>query len=78
MVKFVLLIVFSLILYAFIKGAVPAGKYYYSNRDYPVYIFDLNCNGTEDSIWDCSYNQSIQSCSHNTYSNKAASVICQC
>ena len=62
---------------SFIKGAIPAGNYY-NNNGYPVYIFDLNCTGTEDSIWDCSYNQTTQSCSHKTYSNKDASVICQC
>ena len=76
MVKFILLIVFSLVLHTFIKGAIPADTYY-NNNGYPVYIFDLNCTGTEDSIWDCSYNQTTQSCSHKTYSNKDASVICQ-
>ena len=39
-----------------------------------VHINDLNCTGSEESIWDCPHNGLNKYCYHY----KDASVICQC
>ena len=45
----------------------------YNEGSLKVYINDLDCNGTEDSIWNCSYN-TIQSYMCNHYGD--AAVAC--
>ncbi|XP_019860164.1 PREDICTED: deleted in malignant brain tumors 1 protein-like [Amphimedon queenslandica] len=40
---------------------------------YPVFIYDLNCTGSENNLWDCPYNDTVRYCS--TYSD--AAIICQ-
>uniref|UniRef100_A0A1X7V0V9 SRCR domain-containing protein n=1 Tax=Amphimedon queenslandica TaxID=400682 RepID=A0A1X7V0V9_AMPQE len=39
----------------------------------PFHIYDLNCNGTEGSIWNCSYNTELTFCWHY----EGAGVHCQ-
>lgn len=48
---------------------------YYNTPYLPIYIQDLNCTGSESSIWDCPHNSSVQHCT--SYYNDA-SVLCQC
>ena len=40
-----------------------------------MYLNYLNCSGLESSVFDCSYNQSID---HSCSQYEDASVICQC
>ena len=46
----------------------------YIESVWPIYINDLNCTGSEDSVWECPYN-GIEgySCNHH----RDASVACQ-
>ena len=44
---------------------------YYSYE--PVHFHDLNCTGTESSIWECPFDNTTQNC----YYRNDASVICQ-
>ena len=54
--------------------------YYYYNYCYyydyysPTYIYDLNCSGIENNIWDCPYNDNYHYCSYY----QDAAVVCQC
>ena len=54
-------------------GAVILPYYSYQSYSHPVYIYDLNCTGIEDSVWGCSHNKNIQYCRPNY----DASVLCQ-
>ena len=65
---------FTIIIIIFIKGAIP-GSGTYISYVWPFGIIDLNCTGEEDSVWNCSYNGTVDyySCS----SNHDASIICQ-
>ena len=51
-------------------GATAYGNYWYN---IPFHIFDLNCNGSEESIWNCSYNTELSFCWHY----EGAGVQCQ-
>ena len=42
----------------------------------PHIIFNMSCNGDEDSIYNCTYSSELPSGS-NCYSGEDASVICQ-
>ena len=52
-------------------GAIPASGYY-TESTWPVGIVNLNCTGSENSIFHCTYNQT-GSC----LPSRDASVICQ-
>ena len=41
----------------------------------PVYIFDLNCTGEEDTIWECPLNGVLTHNCHYYYDD--ASLICE-
>ena len=46
----------------------------YIESAWPIYINDLNCTGSEESLWECPYNAIERySCNHR----QDASVICQ-
>ena len=57
-------------------GAIPQTSnyynYYYSYYS-PIYIYDLNCTGIENSILDCPYDNSYHYCRYN----QDAVVVCQ-
>ena len=46
----------------------------YTERNLPIYISDLNCTGSEESVWECAHN-GIEgySCGYN---RDDASLIC--
>ena len=46
---------------------------YYNHYYHPVHIYDMNCTGTESSIWDCPYDN-ITQCT----TSYDAAVLCQC
>ena len=48
--------------------------YYYYSYYSPIYIYELNCTGVENSILDCPYDDSYQYCSYY----QDAAVVCQC
>ena len=56
-------------------GAVPLPSYYYYHYYHPTYIYELNCTGVENNIWDCPYDDS-----YNYYCSyyQDATVVCQC
>ena len=46
----------------------------YTERTWPIHINDLNCSGSEETIWNCPHNGLISySCNHND----DAAVSCQ-
>ena len=53
---------------AFILGATAFTRYYSGDST----VIDLNCDGTEEKIFDCSYNSIERSCNY-----VAAHVRCQ-
>ena len=57
----------------FYTGSIAAtGSYTESSK--PVYINDLNCTGSEESVWECPHNGIERySCNHR----QDASVMCQ-
>ena len=55
-------------------GAIVISHYYYYHYYYPVHVHDLNCTGTESSIWDCPYDNIIEYCGYY----EDAAVLCQC
>ena len=55
-------------------GAVPLPYYYYINYYLPTHIFELNCTGIENNIWDCPYDDSYHYCGRY----QDAAVLCQC
>ena len=55
-------------------GAISLSSNYYSEYYHPTYIYDLNCTGVENSIWDCPYDNIYNYCSRY----QDAAVICQC
>ena len=48
----------------------PPDNYYYYYGG-PVHFYNLNCTGTESSIWECSFSNTTQYCYYAAY------VICQ-
>ena len=59
----------------FITGAI-AKTSFYVEQVLPHIIFNMNCNGDEDSIYNCTYSNELHSGSR-CYSGEDASVICQ-
>ena len=59
----------------FITGAI-AKTSFYVEYILPHIIFNMSCNGDEDSIYNCTYSSELPSGS-NCYSGEDASVICQ-
>ena len=51
-------------------GATAYGSGYESSR--PYHIIDLNCNGNESTVWNCSYNTK----SHGCYDYERARIRC--
>ena len=49
----------------------PAGSYYENYKKF--HIIDLNCNGTEDSVFNCSHNQIEE---HNCQYYDDAAIQC--
>ena len=47
----------------------------FTETTWPIHIVDLNCNGHEDSILDCSYNELLNDMCNE---DDDAAVICQC
>ena len=43
----------------------------------PIHIMDLNCSGSEDSIWDCPYNE-LHDYNDMCNEDDDAAVVCQC
>lgn len=54
-------------------GAIAQTRYYYYLSNFPVHITDLNCNGTEESVLDCSHNTITQ---HSCQRYSTAYVQC--
>ena len=44
---------------------------------WPIHIMDLNCSGSEDSIWDCPYNE-LHDYNDMCNEDDDAAVVCQC
>ena len=59
----------------FITIGAVAGRGSYTERIWPLHIVDLNCTGTERTIWECPHNDlyNVYTCG----SINDASVICQ-
>ena len=57
----------------FSTGAIPLTGWY-TERLKAIHINDLNCTGSEESVWECPHN-GIEGYSCNHYQD--ASVICQ-
>ena len=74
MVRNVQLCYINLPYISFIKGAIPGSGSYISYA-WPFGIIDLNCTGEEDSVWNCSYNGTVDY--YTCPSNHDASIICQ-
>ena len=55
-----------------IQGAIAASGYYYINK--PFHIFDLNCTGKEETIWNCSHNGLLN---YNCPFTHDATIRCQ-
>ena len=55
-------------------GAV-AGKVSYSESVWPFHIVDLNCSGTESTVWECPHNNVFDT--YTCASTRDASVRCQ-
>ena len=66
------LLISLLILSILYLGAIARTRKYQETRKF-FHIFDLNCNGTEDSVFNCSYNTIQQ---HNCEDTEDASVRC--
>ena len=61
----------TIIIFFSISGAIGLGKRY--NEQYiSHFIIDINCTGTEETIWDCP-RDNVNVCS----SDKTALIICQ-
>ena len=72
MVSFVKLTLKLYCVYTHLIGAIPLPNYY-NNYYHPSYIYNLNCTGVENNIWDCPYDDSyMHYCKYN------AAVMCQC
>ena len=69
-------VVMYIIIYAFLLnlGAKALTNSFRESSDH-FHFKDLNCNGSEDSLFDCTYNQLSN---YNCYRYDDASVICQC
>ena len=59
----------------FITGAIAKTSFYAEHILFHS-IFNMSCNGDEDSIYNCTYSSELPSGS-NCYSGDDASVICQ-
>ena len=59
----------------FITGAIAKTSFYVEHA-LPHIIFNINCYGDEDSIYNCTYSSELPSGSR-CYSGEDASVICQ-
>ena len=59
----------------FITGAIAKTSFYVEYVLSHI-IFNMSCNGDEDSIYNCSYSNELPSGSR-CYSGEDASVICQ-
>ena len=57
-----------------ISGAIPASGYY-TDYIWPFGIIDLNCTGAEGSVFNCSYNGTVDF--YSCEASHDASVICQ-
>ena len=42
---------------------------------WPIHIRELNCTGSEDSIWDCPYDNRPRS---NCGATNDAAIVCEC
>ena len=67
------IIIIDQISFNFIIGASALTNAFVEGN-WHVHINDLNCTGSEQSIWDCPHNGLNKYCNHY----KDASVICQC
>ena len=65
---------FTIIIIILFKGAIPGSGTYISYA-LSFGIIDLNCTGEEDSVWNCSYNGTVDY--YTCPSNHDASIICQ-
>ena len=54
-----------------------AMKRLYIERNWDPLIYDLNCTGREDSIWNCPQNGRKEQLSQTCTNDDDASVICQ-
>ena len=54
-----------------------AMKRLYIERNWDPLIYDLNCTGGEDSIWNCPQNGRKEQLSRTCTNDDDASVICQ-
>ena len=68
------MLIFLFILSILYLGAIARTGYYQETRKF-FHIFDLDCTGIEDSVFNCSYNTVQQ---HNCNDNEDASVRCLC
>ena len=55
-------------------GAISLSTNNYYDYYNPTYIYELNCTGIENNIWDCPYDDSYHYCSYY----QDAAVVCQC
>ena len=69
------LYIFIIIIEFSITGAI-AKTSFYAEHILPHSIFNMSCNGDEDSIYNCTYSSELPSGSR-CYSGEDASVICQ-
>ena len=63
--------------YTYLGTSSPPSNYYYYDYYSPTRIYDLNCTGIENNIWDCPYcpyDDHYHFCSYY----QDAAVICQC
>ena len=54
-------------------GAVPITGAFL-NHQWPVLVYDINCTGSEQTLWDCSHNNISD---HLCQPGEAASLKCQ-
>ena len=59
----------------YILGAI-AKTLFYTENILPHTMFNMNCTGDEDTLFDCVYSK-VVSAGSNCYSNEDAGVICQ-
>ena len=38
------------------SSVIPITSFTYTERSLPIYINDLNCTGSEESVWECPHN----------------------
>lgn len=57
-------------------GSIPVGRSLFSPSSGPVFLDDVDCDGTETELLDCDFRNTAgtQSCSEDSH----AGVICPC